>query len=190
MKYASIDIETTGLNKICCDVIEIGIVLDDLKDPKPLSELKRWHTYVNPRFDNAFTGEPFALSMHSEIFRRIANKEAPYTYLEQDEVGEKMSIFLEGHHDGKVLAAGKNFASFDKMFLESLPEFDDWVTFHHRPIDPTMFFCNLLEDSAPPSTKTCMERAGIIGEVQHTALEDALDVVKLIRVAAFGTIEP
>ena len=34
-----------------------------------------------------------------------------------------------------------------------------------------------------PNTKTCMERAGISGEVAHTAIEDARVVALLIRQA-------
>ena len=36
MKYASIDIETTGLDPETCAIIEIGIILDDLAERKPV----------------------------------------------------------------------------------------------------------------------------------------------------------
>jgi len=37
------------------------------------------------------------------------------------------------------------------------------------------------DDEVPPSLNLCLERAGFESEVQHTALEDALDVVKVVR---------
>ena len=39
----------------------------------------------------------------------------------------------------------------------------------------------LPTDDKLPNSKTCYERAGIGGKVAHTALEDALAVVQLIR---------
>jgi len=122
--------------------------------------------------------------------QRIANQAQPYIYLEDQEVGQEMAKFFESHFwGGKILAAGKNFASFDKPFLEALPDFTDNVSFNHRSIDPAMLFWK-LEDKEIPDFKTCLERAGIHKKVEHTALADALDVVKLLRVAAFGTVDP
>jgi oligoribonuclease (3'-5' exoribonuclease) len=188
MKYCSIDIETTGIDEETCDIIEIGVVLDDLKNPKPLDQLATYHTYVLPE-GRGYVGEPFALSMHGEIFERISSLDPDYTYLEANEVGESLSDFFADYFEYKILAAGKNFGSFDLQFLKKLPEFNNWVTFHHRSLDPSMLYIDLAEDLEPPGLKKCLERAEI-GEIAHTALEDALDVVKLIRVAAFGTVDP
>ena len=38
-----------------------------------------------------------------------------------------------------------------------------------------------LEDDKLPDSKTCYERAGMNGKVAHTAVEDALAVVRLVR---------
>ena len=82
-----------------------------------------------------------------------------------------------------LLAAGKNFASFDLQFLNQLPGFRKFIRFKHRFLDPAMLWWDPDLDDGPPDTKTCMERAGLAGEVAHTAIEDALVVVKLIRAA-------
>ena len=88
------------------------------------------------------------------------------------------------HSANKVIAAGKNFASFDQKFLEKLPNWN--VNFAHRVIDPAMLYFKPFEDDKGlPSTKICMERAGITAEVAHTAVEDAIVVVDLIR-RAYG----
>jgi hypothetical protein len=52
---------------------------------------------------------------------------------------------------------------------------------NHRTIDPANLFWDPLIDRGLPNTKTCMERAGLDGEVAHTAVEDARVVCKLIR---------
>lgn len=33
MKYVSIDLETTGLDFECCEILELGAVLDDISLP-------------------------------------------------------------------------------------------------------------------------------------------------------------
>ena len=79
-----------------------------------------------------------------------------------------------------VTPAGKNFASFDRQFLKRLPEFEKLVKLHHRTLDPAMLYWQVGDEKLPDS-KTCYERAGMDPKVAHTALEDALAVVRLIR---------
>lgn len=191
MQYCSIDIETTGLNPRTCDVIEVGAVIDDLKDPKPLEDLPTFHCYVLPFDDDIYTGEPYALSMHGEIFKRIATKVPKYDYLKPEEVGPAMLAWFQGNNiEGRITPAGKNFASFDKQFLERLPNFVENISFNHRTIDPAMLYWRPEEDVKLPDQNTCLERAKISEEVSHTALEDALQVVKLLRVNVFGDVDP
>ena len=179
MKYVSIDLETTGLDHRHCSIVEIGAVIDDLNNQKPLGELPRFHAYVK---EEIYTGEPFALSMHSTIFRRIADQTEGYQYLWPNKVGlELRQFFTDNGIEMPVNVAGKNFASFDARFLEKLEEFDTYVQFHHRVIDPTMLYWHPHDDSALPGTNECMKRAGLRGVVAHTALEDALIVVDLVR---------
>jgi DNA polymerase III epsilon subunit-like protein len=85
--------------------------------------------------------------------------------------------------DGKtaLTAAGKNFASFDRQFLKRLPRFEQVVRLRHRTLDPAVLYWHPLEDEELPSSKTCYERAGLDNKVAHTAVEDALAVVRLVR---------
>jgi DNA polymerase III epsilon subunit-like protein len=63
---------------------------------------------------------------------------------------------------------------------QELDTFKQCLALHHRTLDPAMLY-TLYTDPEPPSMKTCMERAGFEGEVAHTALEDALMVIRLLR---------
>lgn len=92
--------------------------------------------------------------------------------------------------EARAVVAGKNFASFDDKFLRMLPHFDEHIKYVHRVIDPAMLYWNPMVDQRPPDTKTCMERAGLKGEVTHTALGDALVVAKLIRIAVGRRVSP
>ena len=69
MYYLSIDIETTGLNPQTCDIIEFAAILDDLSNPQPVDSLPYFHAYIK---QECFNGEPYALSMHSKTFEKIA----------------------------------------------------------------------------------------------------------------------
>lgn len=80
-----------------------------------------------------------------------------------------------------INVAGKNFASFDKHFLERLPRWQQVIRIRQRIIDPSLLFTNWNEDKAMPSLYECKQRAKIEGIVTHDALEDAWDVIQLLR---------
>jgi len=183
MKYVSIDIETTGLNPGNCQVLEIGAVIDD--GTIPIEDCSTFHCYVD---HGLILGEPFAVSMHATILRRIATHEEGYTYLQPWEVATRFREFLKENgldpENEKVFVAGKNYASFDARFLSKITSWDKHVQVHHRILDPAaMYWQPEIDGVELPNTKTCMERAGISGEVAHTAVEDAQVVVRLIRQA-------
>jgi oligoribonuclease (3'-5' exoribonuclease) len=80
-----------------------------------------------------------------------------------------------------INVAGKNFASFDKHFLERLPRWQQVIRIRQRIIDPSVIFTNWTDDKAIPSLYECKQRAKIEGIVTHDALEDAWDVIQLLR---------
>ena len=87
--YVSIDIETTGLNPDNCQVLEIGAIIDH--GVTPIEDCPTFHGYVD---HGLILGEPFAISMHATILRRIATHEEGYTYLQPSEVATCFSDFL------------------------------------------------------------------------------------------------
>jgi len=80
-----------------------------------------------------------------------------------------------------ITVAGKNFASFDQLFLEKLPRWKQVIAIRRRIIDPAILFVDWDNDIAPPGLAECKRRASIEGIVTHDALDDAKDVVNLIR---------
>lgn len=193
MKYVSIDIETTGLDSETCDIVEFAAVVDDLNKQQPIEKLPKFQRYI---FQPLYQGEPYALSMHKDLFLKLAKwqqgKERGIQVCTPKNLMEEFYMFLKDHyvanpkfimgHPIKVLAAGKNFATFDIRFIEKLPNQDPYlVEFNHRVVDPAMLYLNPATDTGPPSMFECMKRAGIAGDVAHTALEDALMVISLLR---------
>lgn len=178
MKYVSIDIETTGLDSARDQILEIGAIFDDGKID--LWKLPRFHCYVHAKI---MTGDPFALAMNAEIIKKIANKDPDC--MENRQIVGYFANWLTvscGYDLGseKVVYAGKNVGSFDLPFLDN--NIDGWrgLPRHHRILDPAMLYLK-ADDKGPLSLADCLERAGIQKSVKHTALEDAEDVVRLIR---------
>ena len=77
--------------------------------------------------------------------------------------------------------AGKNFAGFDKKFLEKLPRWKQVFSIRSRVLDPGILFVDWINDESVPGLEECKKRAGIDGVVTHNAVEDAMDVVMLLR---------
>ena len=78
-------------------------------------------------------------------------------------------------------AAGKNFANFDNKFLERLPRWKQVLRARGRTIDPSILFVNWKDDDAIPGLSLCKERAHLDPHVTHNAIDDAMDIVKLLR---------
>lgn len=77
--------------------------------------------------------------------------------------------------------AGKNFHAGDQTYIERLPRWKQIFRIRTRQIDPSVFFVDWKNDESVPGLAKCKERAKIKGIVTHDALEDAWDVVELLR---------
>ncbi len=77
--------------------------------------------------------------------------------------------------------AGKNFGTFDKLFLQQLPWWQKLIKTRQRVLDPAILCVDWKNDSSLPSLTTCKERTNIEGIVTHNALEDAWDVIQVLR---------
>ena len=182
MRYVSIDIETLGLDPATCDIVEFGAVIDDLESD--IESLPTFHCYLTKPRGN-YRGEVYAMYMHSksQIFERIAKRPEGFSYVPTDLLDEVFHEWLVEQGFGteeKIVVAGKNFPGFDLQFLKTIG-FGTKVRMNHRVIDPGSMYFNPLKDSVPPGLEECLKRAGIEKEVNHTAVEDALDVIKCVR---------
>lgn len=181
MRYVSIDLETTGLDPSYCQILEVGMVEDDLEHPEiSVSELRTFHCYVT---HDKIVGEPFALALNHEIIRRISKSQAPYKYVDAGKLLSEMCVWFRslGYDTRtKITVAGKNFANFDALFLAKLFGSWRWDCLHQRVLDPCSMYAR-ADDSVPPNLQECCDRAGIAETVSHTAVDDARLVVELVR---------
>ena len=80
----------------------------------------------------------------------------------------------------EINVAGKNFLSFDKLFLDTL-KLEPEITFFRRVLDPSHFYVDIKTDEELPSLSLCKKRAGLDPGISHTAIDDAWDVIELLR---------
>lgn len=225
MKYLSIDIETSGLDRENHKVLSIGAICEDTMEKLPFSEVPKFHAAILQR---EITGSPFAINLNRELIGHISayqdarteekkreiEKESGMKFYYEEEVVEAFFRFLcdVGLYewnpsdnggmvkiiDGKtypamsskmkpvnINCAGKNFGTFDKLFLEKLPRWQQAIRIRQRIIDPSILYVKWKTDTEVPGLSKCKERAGMEKIVTHNALEDAWDVVQLLRKSAY-----
>lgn len=176
LPYVSIDIETTGLDPEKHQILEFAAVFDDWWT-FPISYMPTFHRIIK---HDTIVGQPYALSMHSELLRKIADPPPDASICTIDELAADFAEWLvdvDWPIEERITAAGKNFAGFDYQFLKQY-SFDHF--FHHRTLDPAILYWQ-PEDTVLPDLQTCMKRAGLDGLVMHNALDDAFAVVRLLR---------
>lgn len=201
MKYVSIDIETTGLDPETCQIIQIGAVIEDTNDVKPIDELPKFQCIVE---HERYSGQPTALAMNHGIIEKLAqldraSKEERSIIRKQHNilpvgiVAQSFSIWLQANgidpnpesktQQVTITAAGKNFATFDKVFLQKLPNWQSSVQIKQRVIDPAILYMNWQNEESLPNLTECMRRANITDVVTHDALQDSIDVIRILRYA-------
>ena len=131
-----------------------------------------------------------------------------YSFYKEDEVVKEFYWFLEenGYFQGNnsggytqimdgymrpminsttkpitINVAGKNFGTFDKLFLQQLPWWQKLIRTRQRVLDPSILMVDWNNDKSLPNLTQCKERAGVNGIVTHNALEDAWDVIEVLR---------
>lgn len=95
--------------------------------------------------------------------------------------GEFLPIINGNTSSITINVAGKNFATFDKPFLERLLWWQKLIKVRQRILDPAILFVDWENDETLPSLNECKQRANIEGEVLHDCLEDAWDVILTLR---------
>lgn len=182
MRYISIDTETTSLDPRCGQILEFGAVIDDLTKPKDQYR-PRFHVYL--KWDSVI-GNPYAMWMNRDILEIIAKDLKP-NVISPDKLGPSFVEWLDEHElTTKVPVAGKNFGSFDLQFLKMHDGMSDAIKrFDHRFIDPGSMFIS-ADDANVPGLPTCLLRSNKPNEVKHTAVEDALQVIEVIRFSILG----
>ena len=203
MKYISIDIETTGLDKDKHQIVEIGAVIDELGSDTPIEDLPKFRAVL---IHDEMQINAFCANLHRDLWPEIlaAQNEkkvgsdtplegpplswtsyrdprdaefALYKWLCLNIIGKKSKPDMQPI---KINVAGKNPAGFDIPFIEAQPNWQGLIKFRRRVFDPASHYVRDT-DECLPDLQECLNRAGFAKTVSHTAVDDAMDVVRLIR---------
>jgi hypothetical protein len=97
----------------------------------------------------------------------------------------KVTELMRKHKKIYLTPAGKNFSTFDKFFIDPLLSTINFsgeiIKFRSRVLDPAILYVDWNKDDSLPGLSTCKERAGLDPLVTHDALDDAWDVIELLR---------
>lgn len=201
MKYISIDIETSGLDPINHNILSMAAIVEDTNNQLPFDQIPKFHVGI---LTDEIVGTPYAINMNRDLIEIISRYTNSKNWFERDQI-EKSSgmefvrvfdlaskffhfLYQSGYSDHRptdgpltIRVAGKNFGTFDKLFLEQSREWNRYFRVGQRIIDPSILFVDWRLDEQLPSLLECKKRAGIPGTVTHNALEDAWDVIQILR---------
>lgn len=198
MKFLSLDIETTGLDRDLDQVIEFGAIIEDTNNQLSFEEIPKFHAIIK---HERYSGSEFAINMNQRIFKILADRVLIRNEEEKIQYDLKHNIcsvhelardfynwaYRElktgvGYNEPIVATvAGKNYSGFDGQFLSRIPEWNDLFRFKHRALDPAVLYWNPTLDTELPSLDECLKRAGIDDFVSHNAVEDAMQIIKVLR---------
>jgi len=184
MKYLSFDIEATGLKEDCV-IIEFGMIPFDTKTAVLEDNLK-YHTFVKCQsFEELKPSLDIWVVEHNEELIKKAHqtgismeklKSDLVAYLNKKEVKEYFG-------PEKVILFGKSMNAIDLPFLNRDLGWDFMRQhFSHRVFDLTSVTYNLIDMGHLPvecESGSCLSEYLGIGEVAHTALEDAQNMAKM-----------
>lgn len=142
---------------------EVRMILNNNSGYKFYEEEEVVKEFYRFLFANGFAYElgpgDFANTIHNVEYPAIGGKTKPIT----------------------INVAGKNFGTFDKLFLVELPWWQKLIRTRQRVLDPAILMVDWVNDTSLPNLDTCKFRADIQGVVTHNALEDAWDVIEVLR---------
>lgn len=187
----SIDLETTGLDPNVHGIVEFAAIMADTHhafQPRVL------HRYM--RLEGLAWSE-YCLELHASLIPVILalTKNGDPKVIHPNDLAYAFERWItdvgynETKRNGAVTAkritpSGKNFASFDKGFLDKV---GCSSIYRHRTADPVMLYYNPdKHGDTLPSTDQCLELAASEGallpttKAAHTAVEDAWAVLDLL----------
>lgn len=137
MQFASIDIETTGINYDMDQILEIGICLIDTKNYTDIEKCPQLNLIVS---HERYQGSAFAINMNQRLFKILAGQEKAddvneyrkqHNIVRPNQIGEILWQFFYIHQHGEldkfdgIIAGG--YMSRHNFFGEDLPAMNNRI---------------------------------------------------------------
>jgi hypothetical protein len=180
LKYVSIDLETSGLYP--SQILQFSAIFEDPSKQLSFDEIPKFNRYIKY---SQYKGSAFALSLNSWILKILnENKNLDIIKIDdlEDEFYNWIIQFIQPENNSSkvyINAAGKNFASFDLNFIKDA-FVKRKVRIRHRVLDPSILYIQ-EDDNQLPGSDELLKRAGINKSTTHNAIQDAWDVITLLR---------
>ena len=184
MKYLSFDIEATGLEEDAL-IIEFGMVPFDAETGIIATELSK-HFYIKcPSFESLEPNLNEWVAKHNKELIQKANKSG----IPLETFKTEMESYLDSKetkeyfNNERIVLFGKSISAIDLPFLNRDLGWE-WMNkqFHHRNLDLSCYTMGLIDmgllEKGMDSGAKLMEFLEM-GEVEHTALEDAVNTAKM-----------
>ena len=165
------------------------MVEDTLRQDIPVEELP---TFRRTIYHKRISGSTEALRMNFALIMSADRNREFQSHVDDIELVDQFRVWLinNGFYKDQstieFVAAGKNFSGFDLQFLKRIPSWGINVRPRHRVLDPAILYFDSLYDEVPPSLSICLKRAGLDPFVKHDAVDDAMNVIRVLR-HAFAT---
>lgn len=186
MRYIALDIETTGLDPVRDQILEIGAVIEDTEADSlpPVAALPCFHAVLHhPRLE----GSEVALGMNLGWYRQVS-RDMRYN---PTQAAGNLADWVRKYFPGeRPQVAGANVGAFDLAFLRNLfskpsriPIPADWVDrhLHYRTIEVGSVGCDWTRGGSQGLGALVKERLGHAGGVPHRALDDARLTIEVLR---------
>ena len=184
MRYLSFDIEATGLEENAL-IIEFGMVPFDTETGVIEEDLAK-HFYIQcPSFEKLKPDLNEWVIKHNKSLIETAHKNG----ISIEEFKAELESYLDSaeirkyfNHE-RIMLFGKSISAIDLPFLNRDLGWE-WMNkhFHHRNLDLSCYTLGLIDmghlEKGMDSGAKLMNFLGM-GEVEHTALEDAINTAKM-----------
>lgn len=184
MKYLSFDLEATGLEEDAL-IIEFGMVPFCTASKTINLELKKHFFIKCPSFEELKPNlNPWVIKNNKELIDKAHSAGISLSSFKQElEDYLASNKVREYFNNEKVHLFGKSISAIDLPFLNRDLGWE-WMNkhFHHRNLDLSCLTLGLIDmgvlAKGMESGSVMMKEFGM-GEVEHTALEDAVNTIKM-----------
>lgn len=155
-------------------ILKILSEYENIKDKKEKEEFKKENNILHDY-------EVTEVFYHFLYRNNMIDIEESFDDYIQIKDGEILPMLGKNTPKVKLTLAGKNLQSKDVPLLKTLPRWGNYFIMSHRNLDPVSLYVDWKNDSELPNLSTCKKRAGLDDVVTHYAIDDAWDIIQLLR---------
>jgi len=167
------------------------LIYNDIYKGDPLAlylnrdSLKEISEAIKNNLNNIVTLDMLALNMYTWLSKHIDTHIDDTNYmLDFNSFGKNYNSdgVIKSSKKPKLLinVGGKNFGVLQHRFLKRIPNINEYLSFNHRFLDPSILYFESNDESLP-NTEECKQRARITSINDNNTLSECWDVINMFR---------